>query len=138
MLHLKLSELVDENRRLHAELKTTVVHEILQEGGDMVKVSISWIHDYKDIFDLGAGVKLFLSWLGYRNHTILFWIGYRNHTILSWFGYRNQIVSVLTWTQKLYHFCPDCGTCILFLSKLSIGVILFFLLASVSNTYSQA
>ncbi|XP_076442879.1 serologically defined colon cancer antigen 8 homolog [Babylonia areolata] len=37
VLRLKLSELVDENKRLHTELKTTVVHEILREGGDTVK-----------------------------------------------------------------------------------------------------
>ena len=38
MLRLKLSELVDENKRLHTELKTTVVHEILRDGSDLVKV----------------------------------------------------------------------------------------------------
>nr|KAG5691631.1 hypothetical protein BaRGS_023802 [Batillaria attramentaria] len=37
VLRLKLSELVEENRRLHTELKTTVVHEILRDGGDLVK-----------------------------------------------------------------------------------------------------
>ena len=38
VLRLKLSELVDENKRLHTELKTTVVHEILRDGSDLVKV----------------------------------------------------------------------------------------------------
>ncbi|KAL8589849.1 hypothetical protein ACOMHN_020852 [Nucella lapillus] len=37
VLRLKLSELVDENKRLHTELKTTVVHEILREGGETAK-----------------------------------------------------------------------------------------------------
>ena len=39
VLRLKLSQLVDENKRLHTELKTTVVHEIIRDGGDLVKVS---------------------------------------------------------------------------------------------------
>lgn len=38
MLRMKLSELVDENMRLHSELKRAVVHEILQSGGDFSKV----------------------------------------------------------------------------------------------------
>ena len=38
MLRLKLSELVDENKRLHTELKTTVVHEIMRDGTDLIKV----------------------------------------------------------------------------------------------------
>ena len=38
VLRLKLSELVDENKRLHTELKTTVVHEIMRDGTDLIKV----------------------------------------------------------------------------------------------------
>ncbi|KAK7104432.1 serologically defined colon cancer antigen 8 homolog [Littorina saxatilis] len=37
VLRLKLTELVDENKRLHTELKTTVIHEIMRDGGDLVK-----------------------------------------------------------------------------------------------------
>ena len=39
VLRMKLAEVLEENRMLHSELKTAVVHEILKEGGDAVNVS---------------------------------------------------------------------------------------------------
>ena len=38
VLRMKLAEVLEENRMLHSELKTAVVHEILKEGGDAVNV----------------------------------------------------------------------------------------------------
>ncbi|BFZ11607.1 hypothetical protein BsWGS_14646 [Bradybaena similaris] len=37
VLRMKLAEVIEENRMLHRELKTAVVHEILKDGGDLVQ-----------------------------------------------------------------------------------------------------
>ncbi|GFR68607.1 serologically defined colon cancer antigen 8 [Elysia marginata] len=50
VLRTKLAEVLEENRMLHSELKTTVVHEILKEGGDAVNAL--------DTFDLRFGTSM--------------------------------------------------------------------------------
>ena len=39
VLRMKMSEVLEENRSLHHELKNAVVHEILKEGGDVTGVT---------------------------------------------------------------------------------------------------
>ena len=60
VLRLKLSELVDENKRLHTELKTTVVHEILRDGSDLVKVGRTFFLAFFLLF-------FFFFWGGNKN-----------------------------------------------------------------------
>lgn len=50
VLRAKLAEVLEENRMLHSELKTTVVHEILKEGGDALNAM--------DPFDLKFGSSM--------------------------------------------------------------------------------
>ena len=50
-LKLKVHEIVEENRILHEELKTSVIQEILQEGIDVPGVCI-WI--YVDVIIFGC------------------------------------------------------------------------------------
>ncbi|XP_025104579.1 serologically defined colon cancer antigen 8 homolog [Pomacea canaliculata] len=53
VLRMKLSELVDENMRLHSELKRAVVHEILQSGGDFSKVVGSFDEGFAESLSKG-------------------------------------------------------------------------------------
>ncbi|XP_059156316.1 serologically defined colon cancer antigen 8 homolog [Physella acuta] len=38
VIRMKLAEVLEENRQLHNELKTTVVHDILKDGGEIIDV----------------------------------------------------------------------------------------------------
>ncbi|XP_046364378.1 serologically defined colon cancer antigen 8-like [Haliotis rufescens] len=63
ILRLKLGEVLDENKRLHDELKTTVVHEILREGGaDLAQYMGSLDSALKDTVSPGMARHDYRRW----------------------------------------------------------------------------
>ncbi|GFO50457.1 serologically defined colon cancer antigen 8 [Plakobranchus ocellatus] len=62
VLRTKLSEVMEENRMLHSELKTAVVHEILKEGGDAVNIMGAFDPTFSEAFVATMGRHDFKRW----------------------------------------------------------------------------
>ncbi|XP_055957438.1 serologically defined colon cancer antigen 8 homolog [Patella vulgata] len=62
VLQLKLSEILEENKNLHQELKTTVIHEIIREGGDINKLTGALDDVVKDVINTGMSRTDYKRW----------------------------------------------------------------------------
>ncbi|XP_005104362.1 serologically defined colon cancer antigen 8 homolog [Aplysia californica] len=62
VLRMKLSEVLEENRSLHHELKTTVVHEILKEGGEVLGSLGSLGETFSESYQHAMGKHDFKRW----------------------------------------------------------------------------
>ncbi|CAL1526200.1 unnamed protein product [Lymnaea stagnalis] len=62
VIRMKLAEVLEENRALHTELKTTVVHEILKDGGEIINLMGSLDQTFSDSYSNVMGRHDFKRW----------------------------------------------------------------------------
>ncbi|XP_013060547.2 serologically defined colon cancer antigen 8 homolog isoform X2 [Biomphalaria glabrata] len=62
VIRMKLAEVLEENRTLHNELKTTVVHDILKDGGEIINVMGTLDQTFSDSYSNVMGRHDFKRW----------------------------------------------------------------------------
>ncbi|KAH9512297.1 hypothetical protein Btru_041405 [Bulinus truncatus] len=62
VIRMKLAEEVEENRALHNELKTAVIHEILKDGGEIINVMGALDQTFSDSFTNVMSRNDFKKW----------------------------------------------------------------------------